>query len=179
MTKTLPLRFAPLALLALVGACASPPDATVAASTPPLVLEEFFPGRTVGQGVFTNSWTGSERRFDVVIDSTWDGRTLTLVEDFVYADGEKSKRVWRLTRVGERRWEGRAADVIGTAQGEEAGNAFQFGYRMNLKVGDSTWAVRFDDWMFRIDEDVVLNTAQIYRWGIWIGTVQLSFRRLP
>jgi hypothetical protein len=55
-----PARLAPLALLALVGACASPPEAPVAtASTPPLVLEQFFPGRTVGQGVFTNSWTAS------------------------------------------------------------------------------------------------------------------------
>jgi len=25
----------------------------------------------------------------------------------------------------------------------------------------------------------VLNTARVYRWGIWIGTVQLAFRRLP
>ena len=64
-----PHRYSPLGLMAsLVGACASPPEATVAASAPPLVLEQFFPGRTVGQGVFTNSWTGSQRRFDVVID---------------------------------------------------------------------------------------------------------------
>jgi hypothetical protein len=32
--------------------------------------------------------------------------------------------------------------------------------------------------MFRIDDEVVLNTAKVYRWGIWIGTVQLAFRRL-
>ena len=61
---------ATLGLLAsLLAACASPPPVPVAATAPPLVLEAFFPGRTVGEGVFTNSWTGSERRFDVVIDS--------------------------------------------------------------------------------------------------------------
>jgi hypothetical protein len=166
-------------LLLLVGGCASMKLEDFAGGTPPLRLEEYFAGRTRAWGLFQDRFGTVRRQFVVDITGTWDGTTLTLDEDFVYADGERSKRIWRLTKVGERRWEGRAADVIGTAQGEEAGNAFQFGYRMNLKVGDSTWAVRFDDWMFRIDEDVVLNTAQIYRWGIWIGTVQLSFRRLP
>ena len=39
------------ALIALlVSACASPPDAPAPPSAPPLVLEQFFPGRTVGAG---------------------------------------------------------------------------------------------------------------------------------
>ena len=78
----------PLGLLAsLMGACASPPEVSVTSAAPALVLESFFPGRTVGEGTFTNSWTGAQRRFDVVIEGTWDGRTLTLVEDFAFADG--------------------------------------------------------------------------------------------
>jgi len=168
-----------LAVLFLLGGCSSMKLEDFANGTPQLRLEEYFAGRSRAWGIFQDRFGTVRRQFVVDITGTWDGTTLTLDEDFVYADGERSKRIWRLTKVGERRWEGRAADVIGTAQGEEAGNAFQFGYRMNLKVGDSTWAVRFDDWMFPIDEDVVLNSAQIYRWGIWIGTVQLSFRRVP
>jgi len=168
-----------LAVLLLLGGCSSMKLEDFANGTPQLRLEEYFAGRTKAWGIFQDRFGTVRRQFVVDIVGTWDGTTLTLDEDFVYADGERSKRIWHLAKVGDRRWEGRAADVIGTAQGQEAGNAFQFGYRMNLKVGDSTWAVRFDDWMFRIDEDVVLNTAQIYRWGIWIGTVQLSFRRVP
>jgi len=168
-----------LAVLLLLGGCSSMRIEDFAAGTPALRLEEYFAGRTRAWGIFQDRFGTVRRQFTVDITGTWDGTTLTLDEDFVYVDGEKSKRIWRLTKVGDRRWEGRAADVIGTAEGQEAGNAFQFGYRMNLKVGDSTWQVRFDDWMFRIDEEVVLNTAQVYRWGIWIGTVQLSFRRVP
>lgn len=168
-----------LAVLLLLGGCSSMRIEDFATGTPELRLEEYFAGRTRAWGLFQDRFGTVRRQFTVDITGTWDGTTLTLDEDFVYVDGEKSKRIWRLTKVGDRRWEGRAADVIGTAEGQEAGNAFQFGYRMNLKVGDSTWQVRFDDWMFRIDEEVVLNTAQVYRWGIWIGTVQLSFRRVP
>jgi hypothetical protein len=171
--------FRALALLLLVGGCSSMRIEDFANGTPPLRLEEYFAGRTKAWGLFQDRFGTVRRQFVVDITGTWDGTTLTLDEDFVYADGEKSKRVWRLTKVGERRWEGRAADVIDVADGQEAGNAFRFGYRMNLKVGEATWVVRFDDWMFRIDDDVVLNTAQIYRWGIWVGTVQLSFRRAP
>jgi len=150
-----------------------------AGRAPELRLEQFFAGRTRAAGLFEDRFGTVRRTFVVDIDGTWDGRTLTLDEDFTYNDGEKERRVWRLTKTGERSWEGRAEGVIGVATGREAGNAFQFGYRIKLRVGDSLWEVRFDDWMFRIDEDTVLNTARVYRWGIWIGTVQLAFRRVP
>jgi hypothetical protein len=171
--------FHAFALLLVLGGCSSMRIEDFAGGTSALRLEEYFAGRTRGWGLFQDRFGTVRRQFTVDITGTWDGTTLTLDEDFVYADGEKSKRIWRLTKVGDGRWEGRADDVIDAAQGREAGNAFQFGYRMNLKVGDSTWVVRFDDWMFRLDEEVVLNTAHIYRWGFWIGTVQLAFRRLP
>jgi hypothetical protein len=150
-----------------------------AAGKPELRLEQFFLGKTRAAGLFEDRFGKVRRTFVVDIVGTWDGTTLTLDEDFTYNDGEKQRRIWRLTRTGDRLWEGRADDVIGVAIGREAGNAFQFSYRINLKVGDSLWEVRFDDWMFRIDEEIVLNTARVYRWGIWIGTVQLAFRRLP
>jgi hypothetical protein len=168
-----------LTLCLLLGGCASMKIEDFANGTPELRLEQYFAGRTQAWGLFQDRFGTVRRQFTVDITGTWDGTTLILDEDFVYADGERSKRIWRLTRIGDRRWEGRADDVIGVAEGQEAGNAFRFGYRMNLKVGDSTWTVRFDDWMFRIDDQVVLNTANIYRWGIWIGTVQLAFRRVP
>ncbi|WP_337875388.1 DUF3833 domain-containing protein [Elioraea sp.] len=166
------------AVLALAGCGSGMRIEDFAGRTPELRLEEYFAGRTRAWGLFEDRFGTVRRTFTVDITGTWDGTTLTLDEDFLYDDGETQKRIWRLTRTGERQWEGRAADVIGVATGREAGNAFRFGYRLNLKVGDSTWEVRFDDWMFRIDDEVVLNTAKVYRWGIWIGTVQLAFRRV-
>jgi hypothetical protein len=169
-------RLALLLLLAL-GACSSMKLEDFAQGTPALRLEEYFRGRTLAGGIFVDRFGTVRRQFTVVIDGTWDGTTLTLDEDFTYADGERSRRVWRLTQSGDRKWEGRADDVIGVATGAEAGNAFQFGYRIALKVGDSLWQVRFDDWMFRLDETTVLNKADVYRWGLYIGTVQIGFRK--
>ena len=175
MTPTLPSRFAPLALLALVGACASPPDATVAASAPPLVLEEFFPGRTVGQGVFTNSWTGSERRFDVVIDGTWDGKTLTLVEDFAYADGEKDRKTWRLRKLGPGSFTGTREDVVGQARAWTEGKVVRLEYAVSL----GGWTVDFSDVLALNPDGSLINKATVGKWGIRVGRVELELRRAP
>ncbi len=48
------------------------------------------------------------RRFHVAIDGDVVGDTLTLHERFVYDDGEKQQRVWRIRRTGDNRYQGTA-----------------------------------------------------------------------
>ncbi|WP_295141868.1 DUF3833 family protein [uncultured Reyranella sp.] len=176
MSSTIPpSRFSLLGLLALLGACASPPDATVAASAPPLVLEQFFPGRTVGQGVFTNSWTGSQRRFDVVIDGTWDGKTLTLVEDFAYADGEKDRKTWRLERTAPGTYTGAREDVVGQARAWTEGKVVRLEYAVSL----GGWTVDFSDVLALNPDGSLINKATVGKWGIRVGRVELELRRAP
>ena len=171
-----PHRFSPLGLLALLGACASPPEAPVAAaSTPALVLEQFFPGRTVGQGVFTNSWTGSQRRFDVVIDGTWDGRTLTLVEDFAYADGEKDRKTWKLERTAPGTYVGSREDVVGQARAWTEGKVVRLEYAVSL----GGWTVDFSDVLALNPDGSLINKAIVGKWGIRVGRVELELRRAP
>ena len=62
--------------------------ATAAAPTGVLVLEHFFIGRSHARGAFYGRFDKTERWFSVVIDGSWDGTTLTMVEDFTYDDGE-------------------------------------------------------------------------------------------
>lgn len=165
---------AALGLLAsLLGACASPPAAPVASAAPPLVLEQFFPGRTVGEGVFTNSWTGSERRFSVVIDGTWDGRTLTLVEDFAYADGEKDRKTWRLERTAPGVYAGTREDVVGKARAWTDGKVVRLEYSVEL----GGWTVDFSDVLALRDDGSLVNRATVGKWGIRVGRVELFLRR--
>ena len=161
-------------LASLLGACASPPAAPVAASAPPLVLEAFFPGRTEGDGVFTNSWTGSERRFHVVIDGAWDGRTLTLIEDFAYADGEKDRKTWRLTRTGPGVFDGTREDVVGKARAWTDGNVV----RLEYKVEIGGWTVDFSDVLALNDDSSLVNRAIVGKWGLRVGRVELFLRRV-
>lgn len=141
-------------------------------------LHEYFEGRTRAYGIFQDRFGALRRSFVVDIEGTWDGRVLELVEDFVYDDGETERRVWRLTRIDENTWQGTTEDAIGTATGRSFGNAFHFAYDFNLRVGQSRWRVHFDDWMWLQPDGVVINRANISKWGLSLGDVTLVFRRV-
>ncbi len=146
-------------------------------ATPTLNLFEFFEGRTMAWGIFEDRFGNLRRQFEVTIDGTVDGNVLTLDEDFIYRDGEESNRVWTITRLDDHNLEGEADDVIGKAVGVTYGNALNWTYDMDLKVGDSLWRVKFDDWLYRQPGNVIVNKATVTRWGFEIGTVTLFFRK--
>jgi hypothetical protein len=145
---------------------------------PKLVLEEYFEGRTKAWGIFEDRFGNLKRQFVVDIVGTWDGETLVLDEDFVYADGETDRRVWTLTKTGENSYEGTADDVDGIARGRTAGNAFTWEYDIDLQVGDRTWNVHFEDWMFLQGDGVLVNRAYVSKWGIRVGSATIFFRKL-
>jgi len=140
-----------------------------------LLLEDYFVGHTRASGIFEDRFGNVRREFVVDIEGSWDGEKLTLKEDFVYSDGEVETRVWTLDKTGPDTWAGSTDNVVGTAVGRTAGNAFNWRYDFNLNVEDSVWKVHFNDWMFLQPNGVLLNKATITRWGIKIGTVFISF----
>ena len=67
--------------------------------------------------------------------------------------------------------------MVGTAAGEAAGNALRWRYVLALPVDGKTWHVDFDDWMFLMDDKVMLNRSVMSKWGFRLGEVTLSFRK--
>lgn len=149
-----------------------------AGTTPRFVLEDYFTGKVRAWGVFQDRFGQLRRQFTVDIDGSWDGEVLTLVEDFVYDDGETERRIWRIRRIDEHRYEGTADDVVGTATGISYGNALNWQYDFDLQVGEGTYRVHFDDWMFLQDEEVMINRAEVTKWGFSVGEASIFFRRL-
>ena len=117
------------------------------------------------------------KRFHVDIQSRTEGENLILDERFLYSDGTRQQRVWTLTPDGPGRWKGRAADVIGEARGELAGNALRWRYELALPVDGTTYQVQFDDWMYLMDEDTLINRSFMSKFGVELGQVTLFFRR--
>ena len=146
---------------------------------PRLLIEDYFAGDTRAWGLFEDRFGNLRREFVVDIKGTWDGETLTLVEDFVYADGETQQRTWTIRKLDEHRYEGTAADVVGPAEGVSYGNALNWRYTLALEIGDSVWNVRFDDWMFLQADDVLVNRARVSKFGFDIGEVTIFFRKMP
>jgi hypothetical protein len=46
---------------------------------------------------------------------------------------------------------------------------------MALPVDGTTYHVDFDDWMFLMDDKVMINRATMSKWGFNLGEVTLSF----
>ncbi|MGI9215766.1 MAG: DUF3833 domain-containing protein [Hydrogenophaga sp.] len=164
--------------LALTG-CAGPQVTDYSADKPVLDLREYFNGTLDAYGVFTDRSGKVVKRFTVVMRCSWTGEEGVLDEDFVYSDGTTQKRIWRLKHLGNGRYEGRADDVVGVAQGQTAGNAFRWGYTLALPVDGRVWEVQFDDWMYLMDQRVMLNKAAMSKFGIHLGEVTLSFVKRP
>lgn len=161
----------------ILAGCASVGIEDYANEEPELNLLEYFSGPVEAWGMFQNRSGKVVTRFHVQIESRREGDRLILDEHFTYSDGTLQRRVWTLTPDGPKGWRGTADDVVGEAQGQLAGNAFRWQYRLSLPVDGRIWEVNFDDWMYLMDQDTLINRASMRKFGIEWGQVTLFFRR--
>ena len=164
-------------VLLFLSGCTSMKPADFATAPQKLVLEEYFAGKTRAWGLFEDRFGTVRRQFTVDITGDWNGERLVLDEAFLYNDGETDRRVWTIRKTVDGQYLGEAGDVVGQAAGEAAGNALNWAYTMDLKVGDGTLRVRFNDWMFLQPDNVIINRARVTKWGVEIGQVTLFFRK--
>ena len=163
-----------LSFLAFAG-CSSVQVQDYANEKPVLKLDEYLNGDLEAFGMFQDRSGKVVKRFQVIMKAKWSGSQGVLEEDFIYSDGTKSRRVWTLTKSADGKYVGTAGDVIGKAYGEEQGNAFRWAYTLDLPVGDKTYHVQFDDWMFLMNDKIMLNKSKMSKFGIYLGEVTLAF----
>ncbi len=165
------------AAAALIAGCAAPGVEAYRDQRPVLDLRQYFDGEIEAQGMFQNRSGEVVRRFTVAIKGSWQGNVGTLEEDFFYSDGTTDRRVWTITRIDEHNYIGTADDVIGEATGKAYGNALRWRYVLALDVDGKTYKVDFDDWMYLIDEKIMLNRSEMRKFGFRLGEVTLAFRK--
>ena len=169
--------FTSILITLLLTGCSSMKSHNFTESQPKLSLFDYFKGNTSAWGIFEDRFGNIRRQFQVNIDGTIEGDELILDEQFLYSDGEKDQRVWRIRKTGDQVFEGKAEDVIGTAKGVVQGNALHWEYDLNLKIGKSFYKVHFDDWMFLQPGGVLINKASVSKFGVNIGNVILFFKK--
>ncbi|NOT41794.1 MAG: DUF3833 family protein [Alphaproteobacteria bacterium] len=172
----LPARPVLLLTGAVLAGCASMPDIPKPPPPKKLVLEQALTGRLLAEGAFVNSLTGGETRLNVLIDGTWEGQVLTLVEDFTYDGGLTERKTWRLTKTAEGIYSGTREDVIGAADVRQDGDGVRLDYRVTLDTGLGPIAVRFQDLLTLNADGSVENAAVVSKWGLKIGRVHLTMR---
>lgn len=160
----------------LLAGCASVQVSDYVQEKPKFDLQQYFNGRVLAHGIVQDRSGKVIRRMTVDMKGTWVGDTGTLDEDFTYADGKKERRVWTIKKQGDR-YIGTAADVVGAAVGSASGNALNWKYVLALPVDDKVYNVDFDDWMWQIDDKVMINRAVFSKFGFKLGEVLISFTK--
>ena len=145
--------------------------------TPSVDVKTYFTGPIKAWGLVQNRKGEVVRRFDVDMYGSWNGDTGTLKETFDYYDGEKQNRIWTITKLDENRYEGTASDIIGKATGESQGSAIRWAYQMDLPVGDTTYKITFDDWMFHMNDGVLINRSYLKKFGFTVAELTLFMQK--
>ena len=140
-------------------------------------LFEYFLGQTDGWGLVEDRFEKTRRQFRVGIKGELKSGELYLTENFLFDDGECSKRTWKIRRVSGDRYLGRADDMCGEAEGKLMDNAIMWKYKMELPVNGKKWKLDFEDRMFLNTKEVVFNHSKLKKFGIKVATVTIFFRK--
>ncbi|SIQ47231.1 Protein of unknown function [Shewanella morhuae] len=146
-------------------------------TTPTLVLESFFNGPLKASGVVHDFSGKVIRKFNVTMEANWQGNEGVINEWFVYDDGETQTRVWKIKALGNGQYTGTAGDILGTALGQSSGSALRWKYDMLLPVDGDEYQVHFDDWMFLVNDNTIINQSDIIKFGITVAQVTLVIQK--
>lgn len=165
-------------LVFLLGGCSGVEPADYKHEKPVFDLQTYLNGEIEAWGLVENYSGKVIRRFYVHMDASWKGDVGTLNERFLFNDGEETTRVWTVRKTGEHHYVGTAGDVIGEAKGEAQGNALKWKYVLRVPVGDTTYDLTMDDWMYLVDDRILINKTKMKKFGFQVGELTIFFRKL-
>jgi hypothetical protein len=146
-------------------------------TSPRADIREYFNGPIKAWGI-VQDWRGRVvARFDIDMVGKWEGDTGTLTEHFTYYDGRKQERVWTIRKLADGQYEGTAGDIIGKATGQSSGSAVRWGYVMDLPVENTTYRIRFDDWMWVMNDGVLINRSYLKKFGFTVSELTIFMQK--
>lgn len=144
---------------------------------PKINIKEYFNGSIKAWGM-VQDWRGRVvKQFDIKMIGSWDGDIGTLRENFYYYDGKTQERLWIIKKLDNGNYEGEASDVIGKAIGIEKGNAAQWSYIMDLEVDQKIFRIKFDDWMWLMNDGVLINRSYLKKFGITVAELTIFMKK--
>jgi hypothetical protein len=145
------------------------------AKTPVLKIEDFFEGHVVGHGMIQNRSGEVTQRFVVDMNGRFENGKGVMDEVFVFDGGRTQTRQWRFTLTGDHTFLGTADDVTGNARCDQFGNAIHLRYVLQVPVGGKTYDIDMDDWLYAVDDRVLLNRTRMTKFGFSVGSVTATF----
>lgn len=168
-----------LGVLMFLSSCAGRIDGRrYVEQTPKFDLQAFFTGPVKAWGIIQERSGNVIKRFDVEMNGSWEGDEGTLEEVFTYyEDAKVQNRTWKIKRLDDTTYEGRAGDILGVAKGKSFGGAINWTYEMDVPVDDTHYRLKFDDWMWAMKDDVVINRSYMKKFGITVAEITLFMQK--
>lgn len=165
-----------LLLLSLIGllSCAQPNYQEL---DPRFDVETHFGGERHAYGIVRSRGGELLRRFKVNLTGVWEDNRGVLDEDFLYDDGERSSRQWVFEKTANGTWVGTANDALTQARLVINGPELNLVYEMVLEVDGTEYEVTFEDWIYAIDDERVVNVSEVRKFGFKVAEVILVIDR--
>lgn len=161
----------------LTGCSDMPTFESFHSKTPTLNIKEYFNGKIEAWGFLQDRSGEVTRRFHVSMMGSWQEDKGTLEEQFIFDDGEKQLRTWTFEIKGPNQFIARAADVIGTAEGRQEGNAINMKYVLRIPVKNTTYDITIDDWLILLDQKRLMNISNLTKFGFNVGKLTIFFEK--
>lgn len=150
---------------------------------PKFTIEDYFNGDIKAWGIIQERNGNIVHHFDITMQGCWGGDGQAnkgiLNEEFTYyKTGEIQNRQWHITKHDEYHYEGTADDIIGTAIGQAHGNAMHWQYEMDVPVDDTHYRLKFDDWMWAMNDGVVINRSYMKKFGITVAELTVFMQKI-
>jgi hypothetical protein len=142
-------------------------------------LENFFDGNLCAWGILKDRNGVVQRKFVADIVASQQDNQLILDETFLFDDGEKQYRKWSFVQDSAQtnRWIGTAGDVVGEASGEVIGDSMRLTYELAINRDGDTINIAMDDWLYLIDQDTMIGSTDMSKWGFNVGQIQITIRK--
>lgn len=144
-----------------------------------LKLEEYFLGETSGWGLFRDRKGQIKQQFMVLATGHWQAHQFELHEAFYYSDGQTQQRTWHITPTTSQQYTGRAADIIGQAQGQIEAATCLWRYQLDVPFAGRNIRLNFKDYLHLMPNGCLLGHAKVSKFGFQVGEVVLCFQKLP
>jgi hypothetical protein len=162
----------------ILSSCSSIDVNTYSNYKPVMTPEVFFDGPMTAHGIVKNRSGKVIRYFNADIKGSWDGEYITLDEDFIFDNGEKQKRIWKIKKQPDGSYIGTAGDVIGEAIGNTSGNSMFLKYVLEVPYKESTINITIDDRMYLVDPNILINESTMTKFGIRVGQIILVIKKI-
>jgi hypothetical protein len=147
-------------------------------ATPSLDIKQYLNGNFVVKGLLKNRQGKVIRQFSATVKGSFTANSGTLVERFIFNDGEEQDRIWQINFIDDNNFTATAGDVVGVAKGVQMGNAVNMKYVLSVPYGKTTINISMEDWIFLLDSKHAMNTTIMTKFGFKVGELVIFFEKL-